>query len=91
MKHIIPISGLSATDNIGYSLWKATRHMKIPRIHVPPIRKNYRTLARRGQDKAEAYAQHLTDVFKLNDMTSELDLIQCQSQDEHRGQKYDTL
>ncbi|VVC34835.1 Hypothetical protein CINCED_3A020647 [Cinara cedri] len=66
-----------------YSFWKATRHMKIPRVHVPPISKE---CACSGQDKAETYARHLTEVFKPNDITSELDLIQRQPPDEH-GEK----
>lgn len=35
------LSGLSATDDTDYSLWKATRRIKIPHTHVPPIRKIY--------------------------------------------------
>jgi len=71
------LSGLSATDDTDYSLWKATRRIKRPHTHVPPIRKIDGTWARSEQDKAEVYAQYLENVFQPNDIASELDVIQC--------------
>lgn len=37
-----------------------------------------------GQDKAEVYARHLTEVFHPIVITFELDLIQCRPLDGHR-------
>ncbi|VVC42957.1 Reverse transcriptase domain, partial [Cinara cedri] len=71
------VCGLSATDNTDYSLWKATRHMKRPRVQVPPIRKEDGTWARSEQEKAEIYARHLERVFLPNAIDSELDIVQC--------------
>ncbi|KAL5239731.1 hypothetical protein ACI65C_007141 [Semiaphis heraclei] len=67
------LSGLSATDDTDYSLWKATRRIIRPHTHVPPIRKINGTWARSEQDKAEVYAQYLENVFQPNDIASELD------------------
>ncbi|VVC41487.1 Hypothetical protein CINCED_3A004098 [Cinara cedri] len=61
------LCGLSAIEDPDYSLWKATRQLKRPRVHIPPIRKKDGTWARSDQDKAE-----------LNDIVSELDSTQCQ-------------
>jgi len=55
------MSGFIATDNTGYSLWKAIRHMKRPRVQIPPIRKVRKedgTWECREQEKAEIYARH---------------------------------
>jgi hypothetical protein len=78
------LSGLSATDDTDYSLSKATRHIKRPHTHVPPIRKIGGTWARNEQDKAEVYAQYLESVFQPNDITSDIDMIQCQPLNETR-------
>lgn len=72
------LSGLLATDDTDYSLWKATKRIKRPHIYVPPIRKIDGTLARSKQDKAEVYSQYLESIFQPNDIASELDVIQCQ-------------
>jgi len=78
------LSGLSETDDTDYSLWKATRRIKRPREHVPPIRKVDGTWARNEKDKADVYAQHLESVFQPNNIASELDMIQCQPLNETR-------
>lgn len=72
------LCGLSATEDSDYSLWKATRQLKRPRVHIPPIRKEDGSWARSEQDKAEVYARHLERVFQPNDIISELDNKQCQ-------------
>lgn len=49
------LSGLSVTDNTDYSLWKATRHIKRPRVHVLSIQKEGGIWARSEQGKTEIY------------------------------------
>lgn len=72
------LRGLTATDNTDYSLWKATRLMKRPRVQIPPLRKDDGTWARSEQEKAEIYARHLEHVFMPNTIDSELDILQSQ-------------
>ena len=72
------LSSLTATVNTEYSLWKATRHMKRPRVQIPPLRKEDGTWARSEQEKAEIYARHLEHVFMPNTINSELDILHCQ-------------
>jgi hypothetical protein len=75
----IYLSKLSAENNSNYSLWKGTRCMKRPRSYVPLIRKDDRSWAHSDQDKADTYACHLERVFQLNDIVSELDVVQYPS------------
>ena len=49
------MSDLSVMDDIDYSLWKTTRSIKKPYVHVPLIRQEYSTLVRGEQDKAETF------------------------------------
>jgi len=58
------LSQLSATENTDYSLWKATRYLKQPLQHNPPIRKNDGYWARSNAEKAELFAEHLEKVFQ---------------------------
>jgi hypothetical protein len=55
---------LSPTQETDYSLWKATRKLKQPTMHIPPIRKPDNTWARTSQQKATAFATHLSLVFQ---------------------------
>jgi exonuclease III len=57
------LAGLTPTDETNYSLWKATRKLKRPQHHVPPIRKPNNTWARTEEQKAETFAEHLETVF----------------------------
>jgi hypothetical protein len=50
--------------------------MKRPRVYISPIRKEDRSWTRSDQDKADTYARHLERVFQLNDIVSELDIVQ---------------
>lgn len=72
------LSGLSATDNIDYLVWKTTRHMKRPRVRVPLIRKEDDTQTRSEQEKTKIYARRLRRVFQSNDIDSELDMSTTQ-------------
>ena len=52
------------TDATDYSLWKATRKIKQPQHHTPPIRINSSTWTRTDKQKATAFAEHLASVFQ---------------------------
>lgn len=52
-------------------MWKATRKIKQPQQSIPPIRLSNGNWARSDADKAEAFAEHLAEVFKPFD--SEID------------------
>lgn len=60
------LSGLSTMEDTDYSLWKATRRNKRPRIYVPPICKIDGTWACSEPDKAEIYAKYFENVFQPN-------------------------
>jgi hypothetical protein len=58
------LKGLTPTEVTNYSLWKATRKTKRPQHHIPPIRINHNTWARKDKQKTTAFAEYLTSVFQ---------------------------
>lgn len=60
------LKNLDATETSDYSLWKATKKLKGPRASVPPIRIEENKWARNENEKAEAFAKHLTETFTPN-------------------------
>jgi hypothetical protein len=54
------LTSLSKDD---HSIWKATKHLKRPTIHIPPLRKEDGSWARTNLDKANAFADYLATVF----------------------------
>jgi hypothetical protein len=58
------VEGLSPTKDTQYSLWKATKTFKRPKNMVPPLRKTNGSWAQSGDDKANTFAEHLSDVFQ---------------------------
>jgi hypothetical protein len=61
-------------SNIGnYSLWKATKKLKLPIQRNPPIRKEVWHWARSQHEKAKSFAEHLEKVYKPNEMPGEDD------------------
>jgi hypothetical protein len=59
------LKGLTPTEVTDYSLRKATRKMKCPQHHIPPIRINRNTWARTDKQKATGFAKHLASVFQI--------------------------
>jgi hypothetical protein len=53
-----------------YSLWKATKRMKRPVVHIPPIRKEDGSWARNDEQNAELCADYLEQIFKPNEQQS---------------------
>lgn len=60
-EHLEKLTPTEATD---YSLWRATRKMKRPIQQIPPLRDNTGTWARSNNEKAKAFAEYLSNVFK---------------------------
>lgn len=58
------LSKLSSTASTDYSLWKATKKLKQPKAHFPPIRMVNGNWARSNKEKADTFAIHLTKVFQ---------------------------
>jgi hypothetical protein len=53
-----------------YSVWKATKRMKRPVVHIPPITKQDGSWARDDEQKAELSADYLEQIFKPNEQQS---------------------
>jgi hypothetical protein len=58
------LESLRSTDATEYSLWKATRRLKRPLKHNPPIKNEDNTWARNDKEKAIVFSKHLENVFK---------------------------
>ena len=56
--------GLSEQKDTEYSLWKATKGLKRPKMHVPPIKNTDGTWAKSDQQKAALFANHLEETFQ---------------------------
>lgn len=79
----IRIAELSATSATNYSLWKACKNSNRPLHQKPPLRTDNGQWIRTAQDKAEAFAGHLSHVFTPNAPVqntdeTEIDLILSQ-------------
>lgn len=75
--------GLSATKATNYSLWKACKNVNRPLQHKPPLRTEDGWI-RTEKEKVEAFAVHLSNVFKPNDAkpnTDESDIDATLDQD----------
>jgi hypothetical protein len=55
---------LTPTKDTNYSLWRATRKLKHPKLQISPIRNPDSSWARKDLQKAIAFAHHLCSVFK---------------------------
>ncbi|CAG9830537.1 unnamed protein product, partial [Diabrotica balteata] len=58
---------LTNDSSTEYSLWKATKRIKRPILHSPPMKLEDGSWARNNQQKAERFATHLENTFKLQD------------------------
>lgn len=70
------LSGLTACSSTDYSLWKATKYLKRPKLQVPALKKDDGKWARSNQEKADAYAEHLESRFQPNPGTEDLPKLQ---------------
>lgn len=58
------LNNLTADEHTEYSLWKAARKIKRPKIQDPPLKISSGGWARSSKQKADLFAKHLADVFK---------------------------
>lgn len=63
------LENLTATEVTDYSLWRATRKIKKTNLPIPPIRKTDNSWARSDKEKADTFAEHLSNVFKPHEST----------------------
>lgn len=73
------LSNLGPTKATDYSLWKATKVLKRPILHNPPIQLPDKTWARSDSEKANAFAHYLENVFVPNNydgLESDLSIIE---------------
>ncbi|KAL7290805.1 hypothetical protein TKK_0015548 [Trichogramma kaykai] len=61
------LKNLTADKNTNYSLWKATKHLKRPKQHIPPLYNPNNSWARTPMDKANLFASHLKETFTPHD------------------------
>lgn len=59
---------LSYGQDTDYSLWKATKKIKRPIAHIPPIQQENGSWARSNKQKAEIFAEHLENTFQPNEV-----------------------
>lgn len=57
------VAQLTPTENTDYSLWKATKKIKQPQTHMPPIKMENGEWARTDKEKALTFAEHLQSTF----------------------------
>lgn len=57
---------LTATEASDYSLWKATKRLKRPKVPISPILKPDGSWAKSNVEKSETFAQYFANVFKPN-------------------------
>jgi hypothetical protein len=61
------LESLTATASTNYSLWKFTKSYNRPQDTKPPMRDANNSWARTSQEKADAFAAHLSKVFVPHD------------------------
>lgn len=63
------LESLTATKSTNYSLWKATSDLNQPKRTRPPIKLEGDKWARTPQQRIDAFANHLSNVFQPNEGT----------------------
>ena len=64
---------LSYGSDTDYSLWKAAKGLKRPKMQNPPLRQLDGTWVRSNQEKANLFADHLENTFQPYDMNTDED------------------
>jgi hypothetical protein len=62
----IYLSELTNDKSTEYSLWRATKNLKRPILHVPPIKNTNRSWARNNEQKVKIFADHLENIYLPN-------------------------
>lgn len=61
------VASISPMKGNEYTLRKATKNMKSPKIHIPPIRNVLDNWTHSEGEKTEIFAQFFVNSFKSND------------------------
>lgn len=69
------LESLTYSKDTDYSLWKATKYLKRPVIHIPPIKTSNDGLAKTKEQKAESFAEYLEQTFQPNQTTYRKPLV----------------
>lgn len=78
------LKNLSCSKESEYSLWKATKRLKRPKLHNPPIKKANNTWARDNKDKAEAFADHLEKTFQPDECPVDYETLHFKANEDTR-------
>lgn len=73
---------LTDDETTDYSLWRAAKSLNRPKNHDPPIRKNDGNWARRDEEKAEIFADHLASTFQPHEPTGMEEIPQITNRDD---------
>lgn len=66
------LQNLDATKDSEYSLWKAVRKMRRPTLHESPLRLQHGDWAKSAEQKVDAFANYLENVFTPNNSVSSI-------------------
>lgn len=58
------LKSLDRKDGEEFGLWKATKYLKRPALQNPPIRNHTGEWCRTNKEKADLFANHLSEIFK---------------------------
>jgi hypothetical protein len=58
------LSTLSTSKDTEYSLWRAAKGLKRPKMQIPPIKANDGRWAKSAKEKADIFAEHLEATFQ---------------------------
>ena len=69
------VENMSADKDTNYSLWRVTKKYKRPIARISPIKNDTGDWMRKDEEKVEVFAKHLQNVFRPQDIESEIDLV----------------
>lgn len=58
------LTSLTGEKDTEYSLWRATKSLKRPKIHIPPIKKDDGTWAQSDKQNVDLFAEYLQEIFQ---------------------------
>lgn len=65
------LTNLTPSPRSDYSLWKATRYLKRPKLTFSPIRKPDGNWARSSKERAEVFAAHFEKIFQPHEINED--------------------
>ena len=77
------LTELSAERCTDYSLWKATKSIKRPILHAPPLKDTQGKWAKDNQSKADLFADYLASIFTSNPADPNEQILESVSLKDH--------